>query len=346
MARRPLPRLGVPLIAGAVLTLAGLLTAVVLPGAMAGWLGAAVLFSAVPFGALYLEMMMRLIPGAWGEELRLSTEAATLLTPWAALVFLPVLIGMGAIYPWLQPVELTGLQQVMLSPAFFVLLTVVRFAALWWLGARMRRRRAPGPTAGGGLVLLPVLALLAAFVWLMSLDPKFASSAFGLQFLEREFMVAFCALLLLRLSIGRPPRRPGVLGGLLFTLLLLWAYIEFLPYFISYSSNLPDAAKWYIERGTDGWGALLWTWGVLSGVPLFALLFAKLRNYSVALRAFAAAILLGKACEMAWVTLPQFGTPAVIAFWLSSAGLALVGLALLPGALRRRIRSRMPKEAR
>jgi hypothetical protein len=234
----------------------------------------------------------------------------------------------------------------MLNPVFFIALALARFAALYWLGARMRQRRSTRATAAGGLVLLPLLALLASFVWLMSLDPKFASSAFGLQFLEREFTVAFCALLLLRLSLGRPPKRPGVLGGLLFTLLLLWGYIEFLPNFITWSSNLPHGAEWYIARGTAGWGALLWGWGVLSGVPLFALLFAKLRNSTLALRVFAAAILLGKACEIAWVTLPQFGTPAVIAFWLSSAGLALIALALLPGALRHRIRARLPLEAR
>lgn len=341
-----LPRLGVPLIAGGVLTLAGLLAAILLPGAMAGWLGAAVLFTAVPAGALYLEMMMRLIPGAWGEELRLSTEAVSLLTPVAALSFVPVLIGMGAIYPWMHPLELTALQRVMLSPVSFALLAMVRYAALYWFGARMRRRRRTRATAAGGLVLLPILALLASFVWLMSLDPKFASSAFGLQLLEREFTVGFCALLLLRLSVGRPPRRPGVLGGLLFTLLLLWAYIEFLPYIISWSGNLPDPARWYIERGTAGWGALLWTWGVLSGVPLFALLFARFRDSIVALRVFAAVLLLGKACEMAWVTLPPFGLPAVIAFWLSTAGLALVAAAVLPALLRRRIRARLPREVR
>jgi hypothetical protein len=149
--------------------------------------------------------------------------------------------------------------------------------------------------------------------------------------------------MLLRLSVGRPPKRPGVLGGLLFTFLLLWAYIEFLPYFINWSGNLPDGAAWYIRRGTAGWGALLWAWGVLSGVPLFALLYAKLRNSTVALRVFAAAILLGKACEMAWVTLPEFGGPAVIAFWLSTAGLALITVALLPAALRHRIRARLPE---
>lgn len=346
MARVVIPPFGLPLIAGGVLTLAGLLVGVLLPGGMAGWLGAAVLFSAIPFGALYLDMMMRLIPGAWGEELRLSTEAATLLMPWAALAFVPVLIGMGAIYPWMEPIKLTGFQRALLNPAFLVLLTVFRFSALAWLGGRMRGRRTPGATAGGGLVLLTLLSLVAAIVWLMSLDPKFASSAFGLQYLEREFTVSFCVLLLLRLSIGRPPDRPGVLGGLLFTFLLMWAYIEFLPYFISWSDNLPDPAKWYIVRGTAGWGALLWAWGVLSGVPLFALLWARLRNSTVALRALSAAILLGKLCETAWVTLPGFGVPAVISFWVSAAGLTLLTVALLPAALRARIADRAPKEAR
>ncbi|MBO9602760.1 MAG: hypothetical protein J7496_09665 [Novosphingobium sp.] len=333
------------LVGGGVLAAAALVACVLVPGALAGWLAAVTAVCALPAGALVLSLMMRLIPGVWGEELRLSTEAMTLLTPWAALAFVPVVAGLGAIYPWMRDAKLSALQQLTLTPLCFAAVSAVRFAALWALGRRMRARRRTRATAAAGLVALPLLAGLAAFEWLLSLDPGFASSAFGLQFLERELTIAFAALLLLRLSLGRPPARPSVLGGLMLTLLLLWAYFEFLPFFINWSSDEPDGAAWYLARARGGWGVLLWIWAALSGVPLLALLFAKARNSVAALRWIAGTVIVGKLCELAWVTLPGFGIPAIAVDVAATGGLALVCAALLPSLLYRRIERRMPKEA-
>ncbi|BBC72774.1 conserved hypothetical protein [Altererythrobacter sp. B11] len=334
LLRRPL------FLAGLALVAAGLLAGLFIPGAMLGWLGATVLFSAVPAGSLYLLMMMRLIPGPWGEELRLSAEAATLLTPWASVLFVPVLIGFGAIYPWAAGAKLTAFQALLLNPLFLAVLTIGRFGALYWLGSRMRGRRSTRATSAAGLILLPLLATAAAFVWLLSLDTEFASSAFGLQFIEREVTVALAALLLLRLSIGRPLSRPGVLGGVMLTLLLLWAYLEFLSFFINWSGNLPSGAHWYLLRGSGSWGVLLWVWSGLSGVPLLALLFAVARRNAGWLKAICWAVLLGKACEIAWVTFPGFGLAPLAAFGPAVAGLSLATFAALPAALRQRIRDR------
>ena len=60
--------------------------------ALTGWLGAAVAFAAIPAGALCLMAMMRLIPGAWGESLRLTCEAGTLLALPAPLLLLLLLV--------------------------------------------------------------------------------------------------------------------------------------------------------------------------------------------------------------------------------------------------------------
>jgi hypothetical protein len=108
---------------------------------LTGWLGGAVAFGAIPSGALLLMMMMRLVPGAWGDELRLSVEAATLLTPVAGAAMLPVLIGMAAIYPWVGDRSLHSFQLFWLSPIPFVLRSLLRFGAQWWFGWRMRTRR-------------------------------------------------------------------------------------------------------------------------------------------------------------------------------------------------------------
>lgn len=347
MSARMLRRERFMILAGATLCGAVLLGSLWSPRAMlTGWLGGAVAFGAVPSGALLLMMMMRLIPGAWGEELRLSAEAATLLTPIAALAMLPVLIGMGTVYPWVSDRALHPFQLVWLSPLPFVLRTLLRFGVQWGLGRRMRVRRHQTVTAAAGVVLMPVLTSLVAVDWLLSLEPDFASSAFGLEFLQREVTIAFCALLLLRLAGGRVPGRPGVLGALLLTLLLLSAYFLFLPFFVIWSSNLAPNVAWYAGRWSPEWEAIAWAFGLLGGVPLLALLFARVRKSATWLRLLSVAVLMSAVLQLAWIALPGRGAIAALAFCASVAGLGLIAAASLPVALRHRVRVRAPVEAR
>jgi hypothetical protein len=331
---------------GALLLVAAIVMAFVWPAALAGWLGAIVECTGVPAGALYLLMMMRLIPGSWGRQLRLTMESATLLTPYAGVLFIPVLIGLGAIYPWMHHYRLTDFQEGLLSPFAYVLITILRYAALFWFGWRMRRRRAPAATAAIGLIVLTLLATVVAFIWLLSIEPDYASSGFGLNFMEREFTTAFCAALLLRLSIGRPPARPVVLSGLLFTLLLLWLYFEYFSFVVTWSGNLRSHDQWWLRRGGGGWDGVTWAWAVASGIPLLALFYGRVRKSLLALKIMAAAVLLGKVLEMAWITLPGFGLAAIIAYVLAIAGFTLLLIAGLPLALKNRVHARAPKGER
>lgn len=342
-----LPRERAIALTGALICGAVLLGAFWSPRAvLTGWLGAAVAFGAIPSGALLLMMMMRLIPGAWGDEMRLSVEAATLLTPLAAAAMVPVVIGMAAVYPWVGDRSLNVFKLLWLSPMPFIARTLLRFGAQWQLGHRMRSRRRQTVTAGAGVVLMPVLTSLVAVDWLMSLEPGFASSAFGLEFTQREVAIAFCALLLLRLSTARQPRRLGVLGGLLLTLLLLSAYFLFLPFFVIWSSNLAPNVEWYSRRWGAGWDVVASAFGLLAGVPLLALLFARVRKSASWLKALSVAVILSSLLQLAWTVLPDRGGLAVLIFCASMTGLGLVSAALLPMALRHRVRARLPREAR
>ncbi len=331
------------------LWLAGLLVAViVLAGAiwapgpvLTGWLAAASGLLALPSGALIFLMMMRLIPGAWGEELRFTAEAGTLLLPLGIVAMVPVLLALGAIYPWAGQHRLNGFQQFWLTPGLFLLRSVAHFALLIWLAFRMRRRGGSRAVAAIGLVLVPVTTSVVAVDWLMSLDPRFAASAFGLRYLTLQTTAAFCCLLLLRLNIGRPVRRPGVLGGLLLTLLLISAYFLFLPFFIVWSSNLAENVEWYARRSDTGWMVVTWAFGLLSGLPIFPLLFAGARRSRLWLNLLSAAVLLDMAFELAWIALPGCGTAAVVAYIASLVAAFCLTMAALAASLRNRIGCRL-----
>jgi len=331
-------------LAGLLLAAIALALALVWPReALTGWLCAAFALAAIPAGALLFQMMMRLIPGAWGEELRLACEAGALLAPLGAMAFVPVLLGASIIYPWAMRAPISAFQGAWMGVVPFALRTVLWFAFLILAARWTRARRSTAKVAAAGLVLFPVLGSLVGMDWLMTLSHDFASSGFGLQMLIVMATIAFAALLLLRLSLGRAPFRPDVLGGVLLTLLLLWAYLQYLPFFIIWSGNLPSGVRWFEARSGLGWDAAEWSFGLLGGTPAVLLLFARFRSDPHRLRALAASVLLGKLVEIAWFGLPGTAPQAVLAYVLALAGLGALAAAALPLALRTRIAARRPR---
>ena len=318
---------------GAIGAIGALLVVLAAPrDALTGWLGAASFVAGLPAGALMLLLMMPMISGKWIEDLRGPARLLGALWPLAALAFVPVLIGMAAIYPWFGAQPHSAFAGVWLNPLFFAARTVGWFVLAWFVAARAAAPMREGIAAG--LLIAVVLAdNFAATDWLMTLDPELASSAFGAQVIALDVCAGLAAMILLRLAAGRP-RHTGVLGGLLLTLLLLWAYFQSMPFLIVWSGNLPDGVGWYLARRSSGWVAAIVAAAVLGGVPLFALFAPQVRQSPRWLGWCAMAVLAGKAIEFAWLALPGRGAMAVLAWLLALAGLGCLAVAALLRAAR------------
>lgn len=300
--------------------------------ALTGWLGAAALIAGLPAGALILLLMMAMIPGKWIEDLRGPARLLGALWPLAALAFVPVLIGMAAVYPWFGAPPHSAFAGVWLNPPFFAARTIGWFALGWLVAARAARRTSEG-FAAAMLVALVLATNFVASDWLMTLDPKFASSGFGLQVISFDATAALAAMILLR-PVAGTTRHTGVLGGLLLTLLLLWAYFQFMPFLIVWSGNLPDGVGWYLVRSGTVWVAVIAAASLLGGVPLFALFAPQVRESPRWLGLCAASVAAGKALEFAWLALPGRGELAPLA-WLSAlAGLGCLAVGVLLRAAR------------
>lgn len=321
---------------GAVLFLASLALPVFAPaGAFVGWLGAAVFLHAIPLGALILLLMMQLIPGAWRPLLSRACESALPLLPLTILAFVPVLIGIRALYPWAtQPVH-GQFRSAWLTPLFFAARTILWFLFVGWLGWRTWERRIGVATACIGLMGIAIGGSLILMDWLMTLDPDFSSSGFGLQLLGVSVCAGFAAIVLLRQSFGPSPDGQAIVGSLFLTFLLFWAYFQFLTYFIVWSGNLAGGADWFVPRATGGWAAALSVGAVLGIVPLLCLLLPMARNNGRWLQALAIIVLCGKAIEFAWFALPGRGAGAVIEYVVVILALGLIAAPAMRIAYRR-----------
>jgi hypothetical protein len=319
------------MVAGAAACMAALALILVEPrGALGGWLVGFTFWSSVPVGALGLLMMMKVIPGPWREELAPWAERLLFFLPLAGVAVLPILIGERELYSWAR-LPLHGYRAVYLSMWSFPLRSVLFFVSAGVLAVLLLTRPVLGvPLSSGGLVVFVLFDTTIVIDWLMSLEPDFHSSGFGLYGLAIQMTIALCVMILLRLGASDAGENNGVLGGLLIMALLTCIYLAFMQFFITWSDNLRDGVRWYEERGKGLWTAILYISGACHLVPLFLLFFSPIRQGRKWLMGLSLVILLGKALEIMWLVLP---VALNLAVGLASAALAFAGIVLLAATL-------------
>ena len=162
----------------------------------------------------------------------------------------------------------------------------------------------------------------------MSLEPRFNSSDFGM------IVGAQDALLALSIAVGVTAAVPSTrddLGRLLLSVLVLWAYLDFMQLLIVWQSDLPHEAAWYLRRIHGPWGVLTAVLAVGHFLlPFAALLVPPLRRSPRGIAAVAGLLVLMAVLRGWWLVLPAAGRApgwidlaAVLAIGGLSAGMML-----------------------
>ena len=115
--------------------------------------------------------------------------------------------------------------------------------------------------AAPGIAIFALTATFFSFDWLMSLNPLWSSTIFGVYFFA-GCAVGFFALLPV-LVAGLQARGYATsavtaehyhdMGKLVFAFVVFWAYIAFCQYLLIWYANLPEETSWYFVRQSGGW---------------------------------------------------------------------------------------------
>ncbi|MBY0528251.1 MAG: hypothetical protein K2R98_32980 [Gemmataceae bacterium] len=313
---------------------------------------------ALPLGCLALTMLHHLTGGRWGMALRHIWHASVNTLPLLALLFVPLLVGMGYLYPWAQPEvvaddEVLRTKQLYLNVPFFVVRAGFYFACWLVLAYFLNRwaRRSPSTAdgeeprcfrllSGPGLALMGLTVTFAAIDWAMSLEPHWFSSIYGVMFANGQLLAALAFAVLLTLMRG-PRLDPDVqrdLGNLLMAFTMLWAYLAFAQLLLIWSGNLPEEIPWYLRRLDHGW-----QWVALSllllqfVVPFMLLLSRAVKRDPRKLATVAALILAMRFVDMWWTVAPAFPSESPLWRCLDLAAVVGIGgiwLGVFLGALR------------
>ena len=247
------------------------------------WLG-------VALGSMAIVMIRHLTGGGWGTVIRRVLGAAMRTLPYMAALFIPIIIAVWThrMYPWLMAPDAiqdphirehldrhSFIKGAYLNSTGFILRAIL-YLAIWNLLSFLLSKwskqtdnpSAPDNTqkfkavAGPGLILYGFTITFAVIDWVMSLDPSWISTIFGLIILVGQLISAICfAIVVERILVDYQPMsemlRPDFVhdhGKWTLTFIMLWAYFSFSQWLIIWAGNLPNEITFYLKRINHGWG--------------------------------------------------------------------------------------------
>ena len=239
--------------------------------------------TSIAIGALFFVLLQHLTRAGWSVVIRRIAEVTAATMPYLLLLFLPILVllvlGNGDLYEWndtelRQSDELIRGKSAYLNAPFFTV-RVIAYFVIWSVTARyfwkasveqdrtarkqltlqMQKWSAPA------MIAFAITTCFAAFDLLMSLDPHWFSTIYGVYFFAGA-IVGFVAFLTLAAIVLE---KTGILAGkitvehyhdlgkLLLGFVMFWAYIAFSQYLLIWYANIPEETGWYYVRQNAGW---------------------------------------------------------------------------------------------
>jgi hypothetical protein len=286
-----------------------------------------------PLGSMAILMLNHLTGGDWGLPIRRPLEAATRTFPAILILFIPLLLGLKTLYPWMRPEVVTGdailrAKAFYLNPSFFLtraaIYFVIWFGLSYFLNKWSEEQDRTGDPAlakrleglsGPGLIFYGLTVTYASIDWVMSLEPHWYSTIFGMIFMMIGVLGAMAMVIIVASLLARHepfaslvvPAQFNDLGNLLLTFVMLWAYLSFSQWLIIWSGNLRDEIPWYMTRARgawEGWGLFLIIFHF--SVPFLLLLQRGLKRRVRALAWVAAALLVTDFMVVIWMVVPAF----------------------------------------
>jgi hypothetical protein len=318
------------------------------------WLGMAL-------GCLAVAMLHGLTGGAWGTAIRRVIEAGFQTVPLMALLFAPIWLGVEQIYEWAHPDAVQHNEHLAGKAAYLnvvwfhrrAMIYFVAWIAIGWLlilsapnddpRTDTRRSHRLQRTSAAGLIVYGLTITLAAVDWVMSLEPEWFSTMYGVLYICGQGVsgISFALVAVLLLGDFEPwsrtvtAQRRHDLGNLLLAFVMFWAYVAFMQYLVIWSGNLPEENVWYLRRSQGGWRYVVISLMALHfAVPFLLLLSRQRKRDAAGLFQIAALLLVMRYVDLRWLIVPGFQhadtSARGLAFhWLDLAAMAAIGGAWL-----------------
>jgi hypothetical protein len=319
-----------------------------------GWLLGMVLTFGWSVGGLALLMVQYVTGGKWGLLLRRPLEAMSRTLPVVFAYWLVIAIAMmrGKLYLWAQvngadprnvadalkagfineaQAHAIVFKRPMLNPEMFFIVGLICFLVWTFYSWRLnklgllRDEDSPANTpmwikkmeniSGPGILVYSLTMTASVIYWVMSLDPTWYSSVYGLLFLVGQgySVLALSIIVTISLSAAEPFKtilrttEQHDLGKFTMAFVMLNIYLAFSQFLIIWSGNLPEEIPWYIDRFAGGWAVIITLDFLFHWLIPFSLLLSRdIKRNKKRLVMVCQWMVFAKAFDLFWLIEPNF----------------------------------------
>ncbi|MDR3727484.1 MAG: hypothetical protein P4K86_10620 [Terracidiphilus sp.] len=315
------------------------------------WLLGLMLTFGFAVGGLALLMVQYITGGKWGLLLRRPLEAMSRTLPLVFVYWLVIAFSLKKLYLWAAVTDVSAalkfgwinevqahaieFKRPMLNSTAFIVTGLVCFAIwgfyTWRLNSLGIQRDAASPAttpewikrfeniSGPGVLIYALTMTAAVIYWVMSLDPTWYSSVYGLLFLVGQIygVLALSIIVVISLSKAEPfstilrTTEQHDLGKFTFAFVMLNIYLAFSQFLIIWSGNLPEEIPWYLARFRGGWGVIITLDFVFHWLIPFTLLLSRdLKRNKKRLVRVCQWMVFARAFDLFWLIEPNFNDAA------------------------------------
>jgi hypothetical protein len=315
------------------------------------WLAPFVFWFLIAAGALAVLCLQYVTGGEWGVLIRRPLGAAARTIPIFLLFGLPLFFGLPHIYEWARPEaaqdHLLHDKQWWLTPMGWGIRALIYFA-LWTFWAwKIRKQslefaetRSPYTELGrrkmaaAGLLVMVMTLTLMSVDWVMSLEPKWYSSMFGIAYIVGAGLSAFAFVTFFLTTISNTEAMKGILkpnhfrdlGNLMLAFTMLWAYTNFSQFLLIWYGNIKEETPYYLKRMHGGWGVIAAVLIIFHFfLPFFMLLMRGIKDRPSTIAVVTVILLVMRFVDIYWDVTPAHHPDHFHFSWITIAAFLGIG---------------------
>lgn len=307
-------------------------------------------------GSLFLISLEYVAGADWSTPIRRVPEHLAAIIPFMIILSVPLLLNLNNLFHWTHPGDDKILLHKVpyLNVSFFIIRVFVCLG-LWGLFYFLISKNSLKQDVTKdqlltkkniklSAVFIPLFAItisVSAIDWMMSLEPHWFSTIFGVYFFSGTVVTALAAVTIIvvilkergYLSSRLTNDHLFSLGALIFAFINFWAYIAFSQYMLIWYADLPEETFWFMQRWEGSWAIFSIVMMVSNFlVPYIILLSQPAKMDPKKLKFVAIWLLAAKFIDYYWVIIPNMATSehGVVLSWMDiTYPVAFIGLIML-----------------
>lgn len=282
-------------------------------------------------GSLFLVALEYVAGAVWSVPFRRVTEYLAGLIPLLFVLVIPLLFNMHEIFHWTHKEVITqdeilkGKSSYLNIPFFIV--RVIVLTGIWTIFYFILKRNSFKQDSTGDqklttinirlsaifIVLFAITISISAFDWLMSVEPHWFSTIFGVYYFSGTVIAALAAVTIVVVLLKQNNYFPSQitndhlysLGALMFVFVNFWAYIAFSQYLLIWYADLPEETIWFLQRWEGNWAAFsIFLIVIHFVVPYVLLLSQPAKMDPKRLKIAAVVLLFAHLYDLFWIVMP------------------------------------------